>query len=68
MPILGLDGVQKMSKSLGKYVAWPSARDGSGTAARADDAMPVYYTCCWTSPAGRPEGGQRHMAFGLTER
>ena len=72
MPILpGIDGVQKMSKSLGNYVGVedPPA-DMFGKLMRVpDDAMPVYYSLLLDEePQSDPREAKRHMAFELTER
>jgi tyrosyl-tRNA synthetase len=72
MPILpGIDGVQKMSKSLGNYVGVddPPA-DMFGKLMRVPDvAMPLYYELLLDEqPEPDPREAKRHMAFGLTER
>jgi tyrosyl-tRNA synthetase len=72
MPILpGIDGVQKMSKSLGNYVGVddPPA-DMFGKLMRVpDDAMPLYYDLLLDEhPQADPREAKRHMAFALTER
>jgi tyrosyl-tRNA synthetase len=72
MPILpGIDGVQKMSKSLGNYVGVddPPA-DMFGKLMRVpDDAMPLYYGLLLDEqPESDPREAKRRMAFELTER
>jgi tyrosyl-tRNA synthetase len=72
MPILpGIDGVQKMSKSLGNYVGVddPPA-DMFGKLMRVpDDVMPLYYDLLLDEqPQPDPREAKRHMAFALTER
>ena len=72
MPILpGIDGVQKMSKSLGNYVGVDEPpEDMFGKLMRVpDDAMPVYYELLLDeSPQADPREAKRHMAYALTER
>ena len=72
MPILpGIDGVQKMSKSLGNYVGVDEAPEEMfGKLMRVpDDAMPVYYDLLLDeAPQPDPREAKRHMAFQLTER
>jgi tyrosyl-tRNA synthetase len=72
MPILpGIDGVQKMSKSLGNYVAVEDPpEEVFGKLMRVpDDAMPVYYSLLMDEePQPDPREAKRHMAFKLTER
>jgi tyrosyl-tRNA synthetase len=72
MPILpGIDGVQKMSKSLGNYVGVDDPpEDMFGKLMRVpDDAMPVYYDLLLDEkPQPDPREAKRHMAFVLTER
>jgi tyrosyl-tRNA synthetase len=72
MPILpGIDGVQKMSKSLGNYVGVDDPpEDMFGKLMRVpDDAMPVYYDLLLDEkPQPDPREAKRHMAFELTER
>ena len=62
MPILpGIDGVQKMSKSLGNYVGVDEPPEEMfGKLMRVpDDAMPVYYDLLLDeAPQRRPAGGQ----------
>ena len=62
MPILpGIDGVQKMSKSLGNYVGVDEPPEEMfGKLMRVpDDAMPVYYDLLLDeAPQARPAGGQ----------
>jgi tyrosyl-tRNA synthetase len=72
MPILpGIDGVQKMSKSLGNYVGVddPPA-DMFGKLMRVpDDVMPLYYDLLLDEqPQPDPREAKRRMAFELTER
>jgi tyrosyl-tRNA synthetase len=72
MPILpGIDGVQKMSKSLGNYIGVddPPA-DMFGKLMRVpDDAMPLYYDLLLDEqPESDPREAKRRMAFELTER
>src|SRR5215213_5875421 len=72
MPILpGIDGVQKMSKTLGNYVGVDeSAEEMYGKLMRVpDDAMPVYYELLLDEPMDAdPRDAKRHMARALTAR
>src|SRR5918999_1995023 len=74
MPILpGIDGVQKMSKSLGNYVGVDEpAEEMYGKLMRVpDDAMPVYWSLLLDSPPDRalpPRDQKRAMAHALTAR
>jgi tyrosyl-tRNA synthetase len=72
MPILpGIDGVQKMSKSLGNYVGVDEPPEEMfGKLMRVpDDVMPVYYDLLLDeAPQSDPREAKRHMAFELTER
>ena len=72
MPILpGIDGVQKMSKSLGNYVGVDEPPEEMfGKLMRVpDDAMPVYYGLLLDEqPQPDPREAKRHMAFELTGR
>ena len=72
MPILpGIDGVQKMSKSLGNYVGVddPPAEMFGKLMRVPDDAMPLYYSLLLDEePGADPREAKRHMAFALTER
>jgi tyrosyl-tRNA synthetase len=72
MPILpGIDGVQKMSKSLGNYVGVEDPPEEMfGKLMRVpDDAMPVYYDLLLDErPQSDPREAKRHMAFALTEQ
>jgi tyrosyl-tRNA synthetase len=74
MPILpGIDGVQKMSKSLGNYVGVAEpAEEVFGKLMRVpDDVMPVYYSLLLDDPfdPGRPAvESKRAMARALTAR
>jgi tyrosyl-tRNA synthetase len=74
MPILpGIDGVQKMSKSLGNYVGVTDAPEEMfGKLMRVpDDAMPAYYALLLDDPfdPGRPAvESKRALARGLTAR
>jgi tyrosyl-tRNA synthetase len=72
MPILpGIDGVQKMSKSLGNYVGVDEPHEEMyGKLMRVpDDAMPTYYSLLLDEePGSDPRDAKRHMAFELTER
>jgi len=72
MPILpGIDGVQKMSKSLGNYVGVddPPAEMYGKLMRVPDDAMPLYYALLLDEePADDPRTAKRRMAFALTER
>ncbi len=74
MPILpGIDGVQKMSKSLGNYVGVTEPpEDVFGKLMRVpDDAMPVYYDLLMDEPmdpAMSARDQKRRLARALTER
>jgi tyrosyl-tRNA synthetase len=74
MPILpGIDGVQKMSKSLGNYVAVDDPPEEMyGKLMRVpDDVMPVYWSLLLDSPpdpARPPRDQKRAMAHALTAR
>jgi tyrosyl-tRNA synthetase len=72
MPILpGIDGVQKMSKSLGNYVGVDEPPEEMfGKLMRVpDDAMPVYYELLLDEePQADPREAKRHMAHALTAR
>ena len=72
MPILpGIDGVQKMSKSLGNYVGVEDPPEEMfGKLMRVpDDAMPVYYDLLLDEPPqADPREAKRHMAHALTAR
>ena len=72
MPILpGIDGVQKMSKSLGNYVGVEDPPEEMfGKLMRVpDEAMPTYYSLLLDEePQADPREAKRHMAFALTER
>ena len=72
MPILpGIDGVQKMSKSLGNYVGVDEPpEDMFGKLMRVpDEAMPIYYDLLLDEPlAGRPSRRQAALALALTAR
>jgi len=72
MPILpGIDGVQKMSKSLGNYVGVEDPPEEMfGKLMRVpDDAMPVYYSLLLDEePQSDPREAKRHMAYELTAR
>jgi len=72
MPILpGIDGVQKMSKSLGNYVGVDDPPEEMyGKLMRVpDDAMPVYYSLLLDEePGSDPRDAKRHMARALTAR
>jgi tyrosyl-tRNA synthetase len=72
MPILpGIDGVQKMSKSLGNYVGVDEPPEEMfGKLMRVpDEAMPTYYALLLDEePQADPREAKRHMAFTLTER
>ena len=74
MPILpGIDGVQKMSKSLGNYVGVDDApEDVYGKLMRVPDVcLPVYYSLLLDSPldtALAPRDAKRAMARELTAR
>jgi tyrosyl-tRNA synthetase len=71
-PILpGIDGVQKMSKSLGNYVGVDEPPEEIfGKLMRVpDDAMPIYYELLLDDPPDPdPLTAKRHMARTLTER
>ncbi len=72
MPILpGIDGVQKMSKSLGNYVGVEDPPEEMfGKLMRVpDSAMPVYYSLLLDEePQADPREAKRHMAYALTAR
>jgi tyrosyl-tRNA synthetase len=72
MPILpGIDGAQKMSKSLGNYVGVDEPPEEMfGKLMRVpDEAMPVYYSLLLDEePQADPREAKRHMAYGLTAR
>jgi tyrosyl-tRNA synthetase len=72
MPILpGIDGVQKMSKSLGNYVGVDEPPEEMfGKLMRVpDEAMPVYYRLLLDEePQADPRDAKRHMAHALTAR
>jgi len=74
MPILpGIDGVQKMSKTLGNYVGVDEpAEEMYGKLMRVpDDAMPVYYELLLDEPMDEslpPRDAKRAMARALTAR
>ena len=74
MPILpGIDGVQKMSKSLGNYVGVDDPPEQMyGKLMRVpDSAMPTYYALLLDGPpdpALSPRDAKRAMARGLTAR
>ena len=74
MPILpGIDGVQKMSKSLGNYVGVDEApEDMYGKLMRIpDEVMPVYYDLLLDEPLDRslpPRDAKRALAFAITAR
>jgi tyrosyl-tRNA synthetase len=72
MPILpGIDGVQKMSKSLGNYVGVDEPPEEIfGKLMRVpDDVMPVYYDLLLDeTPQADPRDAKRHMAHALTAR
>jgi tyrosyl-tRNA synthetase len=71
-PILpGIDGVQKMSKSLGNYVGVDEPpEDVFGKLMSVpDDAMPIYYNLLLDDPPDEdPLTAKRHMAHALTAR
>jgi tyrosyl-tRNA synthetase len=71
-PILpGIDGVQKMSKSLGNYVGVDDPPEEMyGKLMRVpDEAMPTYYALLLDEePQSDPRDAKRQMAFKLTER
>jgi tyrosyl-tRNA synthetase len=70
MPILpGIDGVQKMSKSLGNYVGVDDPpEEVFGKLMRVPDSvMPLYYELLLDAePAGDPRDAKRRMAHELT--
>jgi tyrosyl-tRNA synthetase len=72
MPILpGIDGVQKMSKSLNNYVGVDEAPEEIfGKLMRVpDDAMPVYYDLLLDeTPQPDPREAKRHLAYAVTAR
>jgi tyrosyl-tRNA synthetase len=72
MPILpGIDGVQKMSKSLGNYVGVDEPPEEIfGKLMRVpDEAMPAYYSLLLDEePRSDPREAKRHMASALTAR
>jgi tyrosyl-tRNA synthetase len=72
MPILpGIDGVQKMSKSLNNYVGVDEPPEEIfGKLMRVpDDVMPVYYELLLDeTPQADPREAKRHMAYALTAR
>jgi tyrosyl-tRNA synthetase len=72
MPILpGIDGVQKMSKSLANYVGVDEPPEEIfGKLMRVpDDVMPVYYDLLLDeTPQADPRDAKRHMARTLTAR
>jgi len=72
MPILpGIDGVQKMSKSLNNYVGVDEPPEEMfGKLMRVpDDVMPVYYGLLLDeAPQSDPRDAKRHMAYALTAR
>src|SRR4029450_10349541 len=74
MPILpGIDGVQKMSKSLGNYVGVNDPPEEMfGKLMRVpDDAMPIYYELLLDEPLAPslpPRDAKRAMARSLTAR
>jgi tyrosyl-tRNA synthetase len=72
MPILpGIDGVQKMSKSLNNYVGVEEPPEEMfGKLMRVpDDAMPVYYDLLLDeTPQPDPREAKRDMAYALTAR
>ena len=74
MPILpGIDGLQKMSKSLGNYVGVDEpAEEMYGKLMRIPDAvMPVYYDLLLDEPLDRslePRDAKRALAFALSAR
>jgi tyrosyl-tRNA synthetase len=72
MPILpGIDGVQKMSKSLGNYVAVDDPPEEMfGKLMRVpDQVMPVYYDLLLDErPRSDPREAKRHLAYTLTAR
>jgi tyrosyl-tRNA synthetase len=74
MPILpGIDGVQKMSKSLGNYVGVDDPPEEMyGKLMRIpDEVMPVYYDLLLDEPLDRslpPRDAKRALAFGICAR
>jgi tyrosyl-tRNA synthetase len=72
MPILpGIDGVQKMSKSLGNYVGVDEPPEEMfGKLMRVpDETMPLYYELLIDEPPQPdPREAKRHMAHALTAR
>jgi len=72
MPILpGIDGVQKMSKSLDNYVGVDEPPEEMfGKLMRVpDDAMPIYYDLLLDeAPQADPREAKRHMAYALSAR
>ena len=72
MPILpGIDGVQKMSKSLGNYVAVDDPPEEMfGKLMRVpDQVMPIYYDLLLDEqPQSDPRDAKRHLAYQLTAR
>jgi tyrosyl-tRNA synthetase len=74
MPILvGTDGVQKMSKSLGNYIGVTEAPEEifGKTMRIPDEAMPAYYRFVLGSepdPAAPPNEAKRALARGVVER
>ena len=72
MPILpGIDGVQKMSKSLGNYVGVDDPPEEMfGKLMRVpDEAMPIYYSLLLDEePGADPRDAKRSMARALTAR
>jgi tyrosyl-tRNA synthetase len=74
MPILvGTDGVQKMSKSLGNYIGVTEAPEEifGKTMRIPDEAMPAYYRLVLGSepdPAAPPNEAKRALARGVVER
>jgi tyrosyl-tRNA synthetase len=70
MPILpGIDGIQKMSKSLGNYVGVDDPPEEMyGKLMRVpDEAMPTYYSLLLDEePESDPREAKRHMARALT--
>jgi tyrosyl-tRNA synthetase len=74
MPILpGIDGVQKMSKSLGNYVGVDDPPEEMyGKLMRVpDEVMPLYYDLLLDEPLDPslpPRDAKRHMAFALCTR
>jgi tyrosyl-tRNA synthetase len=73
MPLLiGIDGVQKMSKSLGNYVGVADAAEEMfGRLMRVpDELMPEYFRLLLASqvPAGEPNQAKRELAGRIVER